>query len=41
MYIEESLIGHVIIISLAAIISWVAYKIVDSHKPINKKEDIL
>ena len=33
MYIEESLIGHIIIISLAAIISWVAYKVVDSQKP--------
>ena len=37
MYIEESLIGHIIIISLAFIIPWVAYKVVDSQKPNNKK----
>ena len=37
MYIEESLIGHIIMISAIFIIPWIAHKIVDSQKPNNKK----
>ena len=33
MYIEESLIGHIIMISIIFIILWVSYKVVDSQKP--------
>ena len=39
MYIEESLIGHIIMTSAIFIIPWIAYKIVDSQKP--KHKDIL
>ena len=38
MYIEESLIGHIIMISLICIIPWTAHKIVDSQKP--KPKDV-
>ena len=38
MYIEESLIGHIIMISAIFIIPWIAYKIVDSQKP--KPKDV-
>ena len=37
MYIEESVIGHIIMISIIFIVCWISYKVVQSTTP--KKED--
>ena len=37
MYIEESVIGHIIMIGIICITCWISYKVVQSTAP--KKED--